>query len=335
MKTNVKYLISALFLSLLVTSCNKVQLPGDDTLTDNDLKVTSVVLDAPDVTLDIGQSVTLTPTIFYKDDVAVEVTKTWRSSVTRVAEVDQEGKVTAKASGTTFITFMAGIRAAGCKVTVAGGEEENPDTPTPQPEDGFSITLSSNYESLEQGQSFNLTATLSEEAEVSWKTSDSTIAALSAETGLTVTINAGVAGKATISAEATSPAGNKHTVNCIVNVKESGGGEDDDKDVTIYFFLDFNNIDEDDETGTKLIKKFDWYSDKPISEAGALVPADPTSCPDPAFPNFIGWSDHTLIDTKNDLWNLTTDTVIERAGNTDYLYLYGIWSDVTKEAFTK
>ena len=334
MKKNIKYLIGSLFLSLLITSCAKANLPIDDGLTENDLLVTSVELDIPDATIDIGQSFKLTPTIFYKNDTEVSVTKMWRSSVSRVASVDQEGNVTAKASGTTFITFMAGVRAAGCKVTVTGGEEETPDTPTPQPDDGFTITLSSNYESLDEGAHFELSAVLSEEKEVTWSTSDSSIASISASTGLSVTVTAGTAGKATISAEATSGEGNKHVANCIVNVKESGGGEDEDKDVTIYFFLDFNNIDEDDETHTKLIKKFDWYSDKPLSESGE-IPADPTVCPDPAFPNFIGWSDHTLIDTKNDLWNLTTDTVAVRAGSTDYLYLYGIWSDVTKENFVK
>lgn len=333
MKRNVKYLIGSLFLSLLITACSHPTLPGDSSLTDNDLLVTRVDLDATEVTLDIGDTKQLNYLITYKDDQPVEVTKTWRSSVTRVATVDENGLVTAKASGTTFITFMAGIRAAGCKIIVAGGEEE-PVTPV-QPDDGFTITLSSTYETLEEGQSFTLTATLNQEKEVTWKTSDSTVASLSATSGLSITVSAGVAGKSTVSAEATSEAGNVHKVDCIVTVNESGGGGDDDKDVTIYFFLDYNNIDEDDETGQKLIKSFPWYSDKPISESG-LVPADPTGlCPDPAFPYFIGWSAHTLIDTKDDLWNISTDTVIDRAGNTDYLYLYGIWSDVTKEAFTK
>ena len=106
--------------------------------------------------------------------------------------------------------------------------------------------------------------------------------------------------------------------------------EDEDKECTVYFFIDYNNIDENDTTGTKLLAKFKWYGDRPISESG-LVPANPTTSLDPAFPYFIGWSNHTIIDTKDDLWNMSSDVI----GNGYYFYLYGIWSDVSQGEFVK
>ena len=106
--------------------------------------------------------------------------------------------------------------------------------------------------------------------------------------------------------------------------------EDDGKECTVYFFIDYNNIDENDKTGTKLLAKFKWYGDRPISESG-LVPSNPTQAMDPAFPYFIGWSNHTIIDTKDDLWNMTSDVI----GNGYYFYLYGIWSDVSVGEFTR
>ena len=110
------------------------------------------------------------------------------------------------------------------------------------------------------------------------------------------------------------------------------GDEDDDEDkqCTVYFFIDYNNIDENDKTGTKLLAKFKWYGDRPISESG-LVPANPTQAMDPAFPYFIGWSNHTIIDTKDDLWDINNDVI----GNGYYFYLYGIWSDVSGGEFVR
>ena len=331
MKKNIRALIGALLLSAAVTACSTTNAGSNNNVDNpNNVYVTKVELNETDKTIDIGDSFTLTPTITFRNNEEKEVDKLWKSSVVRVATVDENGLVTAKASGTTYITFIAGFKAAGCKVTVAGGEvdPENP-TPTPQPDDGFSLTLSSGSRSLDVGGQFELTATVSEEATVSWTNSNSAVASLSATSGLVVTINALAEGSTTITASA-----KEHTAKCVVNVRGAGGGEEDDgKDVTIYFFIDYNNIDENDETGTKLIKSFPWYGDRPIQESG-LVPADPTVALDPAFPNFIGWSAHTIIDQKSDLWVMDKDTVYDRAGNTDYLFLYGIWSDVTKEAFT-
>ncbi len=106
--------------------------------------------------------------------------------------------------------------------------------------------------------------------------------------------------------------------------------EDEEKQCTVYFFIDYNNIDENDTTHTKLLAKFKWYGDRPISEAEE-VPANPTTPLDPAFPYFVGWSNHTIVDTKDDLWDLSSDLI----GNGYYFYLYGIWSDVSQGEFIK
>ena len=290
---------------------------------DNDYKVASVTLNESDVTMDIGDTVTLTPTISYVDDQEVEVATSWRTSNARVAEVEN-GVVTAKATGTAYITYLAGIKSAGCKIVVAGGVD--PVEPPVIPGTEFVITLSAESRTLLVGESFTLEATTSEEATITWNNSDPSVASFN-NNGLVTALSLG---STTISASA-----NDKVAKCVVNVVDnSGGEEDEDKEVEIYFFLDYNNVDDEDETGTKLIKKFNWYGDKPLSESG-LVPTDPTNYSDPAFPYFIGWSAHTIIDSKVDLWDMSKDTVYERAGYTYYLYLYGIWSDVTKEAFTK
>ena len=224
------------------------------------------------------------------------------------------------------------------------------------------VTLDETYKVLEVGESFQLTAEVSlkegkEQAayEVEWRSSNSFVADVNKD-GLVTAISPGTA---TIS----YLAGYK-MASCTVYVPsdgEGGGGisptpepgpgptpepgpgptpepgpdpeidpEDEDKNCTVYFFIDYNNIDEKDETGKKLLTKFKWYGDRPISESG-LVPANPTQSMDPAFPYFIGWSNHTIIDTKDDLWDIEHDVI----GNGYYFYLYGIWSDVSSGEFIK
>ena len=112
----------------------------------------------------------------------------------------------------------------------------------------------------------------------------------------------------------------------------------------VYFFIDSNNVDANDPTatkdpttgevtvpGTKLLAQFKWYGDKPLSESGK-VPTNPTTAMDPAFPYFIGWSSHTIIDTKNDLWTMDQDLI---GSSLSFIYFYGIWSDVAQGGFTK
>ena len=115
----------------------------------------------------------------------------------------------------------------------------------------------------------------------------------------------------------------------MINVSD----EDFAKNISVYFFIDYNNVDTSDTTGTKLLAQFKWYADRPISQSG-LVPTNinDSKAMDPAFPYFIGWSSHTIIDTKNDLWNMDTDLI---GSSLSFIYFYGIWSDVPQGGFTK
>ena len=77
---------------------------------------TSVSLNKTALTLDVGKSYTLTKTVSPSNAVT---SYTWSSSNTSVATVDDNGKVTAKASGTATITVKTSNgKTATCKVTV-------------------------------------------------------------------------------------------------------------------------------------------------------------------------------------------------------------------------
>ena len=107
----------------------------------------------------------------------------------------------------------------------------------------------------------------------------------------------------------------------IVNEEDPG-----DKDYTIYFYIDYNNVDPKD--NTKLLAKFDWYYDRPFSESGQVPTVTNDMALDPAFPYFIGWSTHPIIDTKDNLWDLNRDTVADLPMVSYTVILYGQWMDV-------
>ena len=87
-------------------------------------------------------------------------------------------------------------------------------------------------------------------------------------------------------------------------------------DLFVAFFVDYNTADFD----------HPYYSYK--TQQGQLLsrpPQEPTSADalDPAYPIFLGWSSHTVIDSDADLWDFNSDVV--GLGERSYLYLYGIW----------
>ena len=252
-----------------------------------------------------------------------------------------------------FLPFLAICTLSACGKDKTTTKKSNNEAVT-------SVLLDETYKVLEVGDSFQLTPSVTTKEgkegadyDVTWVSSDPNVVEVN-EDGLVVAL---APGSATISIIA----GYKIST-CTVYVpgeNEGGGGvtptpgptptpdpdpdpdptpdpdpeiddEEEDKQCTVYFFIDYNNIDEKDETGTKLLAKFKWYGDKPLSESG-LVPATPTKSMDPAFPYFIGWSNHTIIDTKDDLWDINNDVI----GNGYYFYLYGIWSDVSSGEFVR
>ncbi len=80
--------------------------------------VTSVTLDKTDLTLNVNDKVKLNETV--KPDDATTKTVTWKSDKPEIAEVDNNGNVTAKAAGTATITATVDGKSVSCKVTVNG-----------------------------------------------------------------------------------------------------------------------------------------------------------------------------------------------------------------------
>ena len=80
--------------------------------------VGSVTLDKTDASLEIGQSLTLTATVLPEN--AADKSVEWKSTNPAIAEVDQNGTVTAISSGAVTITVTTndGEKAAACEITV-------------------------------------------------------------------------------------------------------------------------------------------------------------------------------------------------------------------------
>lgn len=126
--------------------------------------VDSITVDSNSITLEEGQSTTLTATISPNDadDQKVE----WSTSDAKVATVDQNGRVTAVKEGSTTVTAKAGEKSAICTVTVtkpSGGEP-------------FSLTPTS-VELEADGGTFTVTVTCSTtyhiNSEPDWVTDES------------------------------------------------------------------------------------------------------------------------------------------------------------------
>lgn len=317
MKKNRLVLFTAILALIGLAGCNKEEVKSFT----NDLCVTSVELDQSYVKLEEEEMLQLNATIKFKDDKEVDCYKEWRSSNPKIASVDANGMVTALKPGYASITFIAGFKSAACSINVPSGESlvpvtpidpDNPPTPTT-----FTISLNESSLNLAINDSFKLTATTSEQATVTWSSSNDDIASVD-QTGFVL---AKAEGDVVITATA-----NGVSANCNISVLEDAGDDlppSDEMTVRIYFFIDYNNVDEDDVTGKKLLAKFWWYEDRPIAESGK-VPSNPTAAPIPAFPYFAGWSTHPIIDSKDDLVDLNTYLATGRS----FLYIYGIWTDV-------
>ena len=109
-------------------------LTGDVTGTVN-YKVTGVSLNTDSLSLEVGESETLTATITPSN--ATDQNVTWSSNNESVATVDTSGKVTAIKAGTATITATAADgsgKSASCSVTVKAPPEPEPEPePTPPP----------------------------------------------------------------------------------------------------------------------------------------------------------------------------------------------------------
>lgn len=122
--------------ALALASCNRDDAP---------IAVGSVSLDKTTLTLNVGQTATLTATVL--PDKAHEKSVVWSSRKPAVATVDNNGLVTAVSLGTTTITATAGGQSATCTVTV-------------EPVAVGGVSLSQTTLTLTVGQTATLTATV-------------------------------------------------------------------------------------------------------------------------------------------------------------------------------
>ena len=163
-----------LLMSVLLWSCVK---PLDTII------VSSISLNKSAITLTEGDIETLTATI--KPDNATNKKYSWKSSDSAVASVSADGKVTANKPGSATITVTTedGGKTASCQVTVNARV---------YPVE--SINLNKSAITLTEGDSETLTATIKPDnatnKKFSWKSSDSTVASVSAD-GKVTAIKAG------------------------------------------------------------------------------------------------------------------------------------------------
>jgi len=165
-------------------------------------KIDSVKLDVSKLDLKVGDYYYIKASITPKD--ATDIDLTWESSDTKVATVDADGKVMAKAPGTAFIMVKSKTGGtAYCEVTVR------------QPVTG--IMLNFTDKTIYAKQSFQLNASVlpstASNLNVTWKSSNDKVATVSKNGEVT-----GVAGGTAIITATTVDGG--FSASCVVTVKE-------------------------------------------------------------------------------------------------------------------
>ena len=170
------------------------------TVTDIAVPAVSIKLDAYDKTMSVGDKAKLTATVNPTDTTDKVV---WTSSEPTVAAVDENGNITALATGTTEITATAGSVSAVCKVTVERVKVSE-------------VKLDKTSVSLKAGETAQITATVTPADttdKVVWTSSEPTVAAVD-ENGK---ITAAAPGTATI----TATAGGKSATCTVTVAKEA------------------------------------------------------------------------------------------------------------------
>ena len=132
--------------------------------------VESISLDKETAAMEIGETLALTATVL--PDNADDKSVAWKSTNPEIAEVDQNGNVTAVSEGSATITATAGGKSATCQVTVTAAE-----VPVVHVE---SVSLDKTDAKMETGGTLTLVATVlpenADDKSVSWQSTNPEIA---------------------------------------------------------------------------------------------------------------------------------------------------------------
>lgn len=143
--------------------------------------VSHVEITPPVLTLTRGETTALTAKIL--PDNADEKTILWESADETVAQVDQQGNVTALSAGETTIMASAGGKTGICQLTVTGKDVE-------------SITLNTDKATVLPGEIVTLSVSIypedAEHSGIVWETTDNTVASVNDE-GEVTAVSPGVA----------------------------------------------------------------------------------------------------------------------------------------------
>lgn len=137
--------------------------------------VTSVTLSSTSLTMDVGDTVTLTAEV---NSGATDTSISWTSVNQSVAYIDADGKITALSAGVSIITAESsnGIKET-CTVTVKAAEVKTEKTPV------TGVTVSPSFTELNVGDTVKLTATVlpvkADNKSVSWESSNTSVVTVS------------------------------------------------------------------------------------------------------------------------------------------------------------
>ena len=250
--------------AVISAKCGDIQRECSVKVKQRTIDVQSVSLDKTTLTLDEGESETLTATITPAD--ASDKTVRWSSADENIATVNQEGTVTAVGVGTTTITASAGGKEASCTVTV-----------TEKYHSVESISLNQTQAKMMVDDEVTLVATISPEnannKTIVWSSDNPSVATV--QNG---TVKALSLGKANITA--TTEEGNK-TATCSISVV----GIDEMVSASFYSMdlgsgsLSYEGSYVKLTKGVKLSIALSNYSTRPISVTGLSLTCAKTGTP--------------------------------------------------------
>lgn len=162
-----------------------------------DIDVTGIKLNKESATLEVGEIMNLKATITPSN--ATDKTVEWETDDEDIAEVSEDGEVTAISAGTIDITATAGDVSATCTITVVDSEKTDSEKENTEKQEVVEVTdikLDKDTADLKIGDVITLKATVAPEnatdKNVEWSTSNESVAKVST-TGRVTAISEGTA----------------------------------------------------------------------------------------------------------------------------------------------